>query len=609
VTSLWWGSVVRQPVASQAPRFRRSLPQKVDVPVPWANEELGRQLAEIAELLKLSGADRFRVRAYERARDAVNAAGEDLGALDIAALNELPGIGGSTAKKIVEFQRTGEIAMLSELREKVPAGLVTLVKVPGLGPKTARLLYDKLGVDSLPALRAALDDGRVRAVAGLGLKTEENLKASLARVDATATQRIPLADVIGVAEELLTRVRALAGVQSATLAGSFRRMRDTVRDLDLLVATDQPVDMLQAIAADPLVRTVEASGDTRMTLRTLRDLQVDVRAIPPASWGAALIYFTGSAAHNVRIRERALRRGATLSEYGLVTRDGGELLAAASEAEVYAALGLAWIPPTLREDRGEVDAAASGRLPDVVTTEALRGDLHGHSDWSGDGRAPISVMAAAAADAGLEYWAVTDHAEALAINGLTAAQFEERRIALAQLAAEVDVTLLDGAELNIGPDGELDYDDDVLAQFDWCVASVHTMLTRDADAQTARIIRAMRHPSVHAIGHLTGRKLGKRPGFEVHLDQILETALETGTALEVNASPRRLDLSDEVVRRAVDAGVTLTISSDAHMPSELDHLRFGVGYAQRGWAKVDDVLNCRDVEQIREFAERKRRDG
>jgi DNA polymerase (family 10) len=581
----------------------------VDVSVPWANEELGRQFAEIAELLKLSGADRFRVRAYERARDAVNAASVDLGALDIAELSELPGIGGSTAKKVVEFQRKGQIAMLDELRAKVPAGVVALVQVPGLGPKTARLLYEKLGVDSLPALRTALDEGQVRAVAGLGLKTEQNLRASLARVDATATQRIPLADVIGVAEELLTRVRALAGVQSATLAGSVRRMRDTIGDLDLLVATDEPVEVLQAIATDELVRAVEASGDTRMTLRTLRDLQVDVRAIAPSSWGAALIYFTGSAAHNVRIRERALRRGVMLNEYGLFARDGGELVAGVDEAEVYQALGLEWIPPTLREDRGEVDAAASGTLPNVVTTEALRGDLHGHSDWSGDGRASISVMAAAAAGAGLDYWAVTDHAEALAINGLTVAQFEDRRLALERLASDVDVTLLDGAELNIGPDGELDYDDDVLAQFEFCVASVHTMLTRDADAQTARIVRAMRHPSVHAIGHLTGRKLGKRPGFEVHLDQILEVALETGTALEVNGSPRRLDLSDDIVRRAIDAGVTLTISSDAHMPSELDNLRFGVGNAQRGWAKVDDVLNCRDVEQVREFVARKRRRG
>jgi DNA polymerase (family 10) len=579
--------------------------------VPWANEELGRQFAEIAELLKLSGADRFRVRAYERARDAVNTATVDLAALDLAELSALPGIGGSTARKIVEFQRGGQIGMLTELRAKVPPGLLALVQVPGLGPKTAQLLYDQLGVDSLPALREALQDGRVRGLAGLGRRTEENLRASLARVDATATQRTPLADVIGVAEELLARVRALEDVRSATLAGSIRRMRDTVKDLDLLATTDQPVAVLQAIAADELVREVVATGDTRLTVRTVRDLQVDVRVVEPSSWGAALIYFTGSKAHNVRIRERALRRGVTLNEYGLFARDGGERLAGADEAEVYRALGLAWIPPTLREDRGEVDAAASDALPDLVTTEALRGDLHGHSDWSGDGRASITVMAAAAVEAGLDYWAVTDHAEALAINGLTAAQFEERRGVLKRLAHEIDIPLLDGAELNIGPDGELDYDDEVLAQFDFCVASVHTALGRDADAQTARIVRAMHHPAVHAIGHLTGRKLGRRPGFDVHLDQILAVALETGTALEVNASPRRLDLSDDVVRRAIDAGVTLTISSDAHTPSELDHLRFGVGTAQRGWARIDDVLNCRDLAGVREFvaAKRARRGG
>ncbi|HSJ44646.1 MAG TPA: DNA polymerase/3'-5' exonuclease PolX [Euzebyales bacterium] len=575
--------------------------------MPWANEELGRQFGEIADLLKLSGADRFRVRAYERARDAVASAPVDLGELDATELAGIEGIGDSTARKIVEFQRDGEIGMLAELRRHVPPGLISLVQVPGLGPKTARILYEQLGVDSLDGLRDALSSGKVRGLKGLGAKTEKNLRAGLQRLDATLTERTPLADVIGVAEELMARARALPDVVDATLAGSVRRGRDTVRDLDLLVATERPAEVLAAIAADELVRDVVAHGDTKLTVISARELQVDVRAVDPAVWGAALIYFTGSKAHNVRIRERALRQGATLSEYGLVSRDDGRLLAGADEAGVYAALGLAWIPPTLREDRSEVTAAAEGTLPDVVTT--LRGDLHGHSDWSGDGRASIEQMATAAADGGLEYWAVTDHAEALAINGLTAAQFADRRAVLAGLAGSVGVTLLDGAELNIGVDGELDYDDDVLGLFDFCVASVHTALGRDADAQTARIITAMRNPSVHAIGHLTGRKIGRRPGFEVHFDQILEAALGTGTALEVNASPRRLDLSDDHVRRAVDAGVTLTISSDAHQPSELDYLRFGIATAQRGWARTADVLNCRDVDGVREFVARKRASG
>jgi DNA polymerase (family 10) len=575
--------------------------------MPWANEELARQLGEIADLLRLSGADRFRVRAYERARDAVGAARMDLGELDAAQLEAIDGIGASTARKIVEFQRGGEIEMLAELRREVPPGLIALVRVPGLGPKTARALHGQLGVSSLDGLREALASGSVRRLKGLGAKTEENLRAGLQRLDATLTERVPLADVIGVAEELLARARALPDVTDATLAGSIRRGRDTVGDVDLLVATERPVTALAALADDELVRDVVAHGDTKLTVLTARDLQVDVRAIDPAVWGAALIYFTGSKAHNVRIRERALRRGATLSEYGLFARDGDRFLAGADEAEVYAALGLAWIPPTLREDQGEVAAAADGTLPEVVTT--LRGDLHGHSDWSGDGRATISQMAAAAVDAGLDYWAVTDHAEALSINGLTAAQFADRRAVLADLAGSVGVHLLDGAELNIGLDGEVDYDDDVLEMFDFCVASVHTALGRDADAQTARIITAMRNPSVHAIGHLTGRKIGVRPGFDVHLDQILDAALETGTALEVNASPRRLDLADDHVRRAVDAGVTLTISSDAHQPSELDHLRFGIATAQRGWARPSDVLNCRDLDGVREFVARKRAGG
>jgi DNA polymerase (family 10) len=575
--------------------------------VPWANEELGRQFAEIAELLKLSGADRFRVRAYERARDAVASAPVDLGELDRTDLAAIDGVGDSTAAKIVEFQQQGEIGMLTELRDEVPPGIVELVRVPGLGPKTARTLHDMVGVSSLDELRSALSSGRLRGVKGLGPKTLQNLGVGLARLDATRTGRTPLADVVGVAEELLARARALPGVDRATLAGSVRRGRDTVRDIDLLVATSVPVDVLGAVATDSLVRDVEARGQTKLTLRTARDLQVDVRAVAPESWGAALIYFTGSKAHNVRIRERALRRGATLSEYGLFARDGDARLAGVDEAEVYDALGLSWIPPTMREDRGEVAAAADGALPDVVTR--LHGDLHGHSDWSGDGRASIAEMAAAAAAADLRYWAVTDHAEMLSINGLTAAQFADRRRALAAVAADVGVTLLDGAELNIGMDGELDYDDDVLAQFDFCVASVHTGMDRDADAQTERVIRAMRHPSVHAIGHLTGRKIGRRPGFDVHFDRILEAALETGTALEVNASPRRLDLADDHVRRAVDAGVTLTISSDAHHPGELDNLRFGIATAQRGWARASDVLNARDLDDLREFVARKRSHG
>jgi DNA polymerase (family 10) len=574
--------------------------------VSWSNEELGRQFAEIAELLKLSGADRFRVRAYERARDAVASAPVDLGQLDRAELATIDGVGDSTAAKIIEFQQQGEIAMLGELRAEVPAGIVELVRVPGLGPKTARTLHDDVGVSSLDELRTALSSGRLRGIKGLGPKSLENLRAGLARLDATFTERTPLADVVGVAEELLARARVLPGVEQATLAGSLRRGRDTVRDVDLLLATSTPADVLAAVAADPLVRDVEAQGGTKLTARTARDLQVDVRAVEPGSWGAALLYFTGSKAHNVRVRERALRHGATLSEYGLFARDGDERLAGTDEAGVYEALGLTWIPPTMREDRGEVRAAADGSLPDVVTR--LDGDLHGHSDWSGDGRASIAEMAAAAAAAGLRYWAVTDHAEMLSINGLTAAEFAERRRALAAVAADVDVTLLDGAELNIGLDGELDYDDDVLARFDFCVASVHTGLDRDADAQTERVIRAMRHPSVHAIGHLTGRKLGRRPGFDVHFDRILEAALETGTALEVNASPRRLDLADDLVRRAVDAGVTLTIASDAHHPGELDNLRFGIATAQRGWATASHVLNAQDLQAVREFVARKRAD-
>lgn len=575
----------------------------------WVNDELAHHFGQIADLLKLTGADRFRIRAYERARDAIGASTADLGALDPDQLAAIKGIGGSTAKKILEYRKTGTIAMLEELRAKVPPGLLELTRVPGLGPKTARQLHESLGVDSLAALERALEAGRIRTMPGAGEKTEANLRAALARMGAKDANRAPLADVIAVAEELCRRLRQQRSVLAAEVAGSVRRVQETIGDVDLLVATTDPASVMAAVRADDLVREVIAAGEARTSVRTVRDLQVDLRAVAPESWGAALIYFTGSKAHNVRIRERAVRRGLTLSEYGLFRRDGGERVAGRTEEEVYAALGLSWIPPTMRQDTGEVEAAADGRLPAVVTRDQLRGDLHGHSHWSGDGKATLDDMVRAAGERGLRYWSVTDHAAGLPLNGLSQDQFLARRGAIAALRAQFDIAVLDGVELNIDGAGGLDYDDEFLAAFDVCVASIHTLMDRDASAQTERMVTAMRHPSVHVIGHPTGRKIGIRPGYELQVDRVLEAALETGTALEVNASPRRLDLSGELVRRAVDAGVTLAISSDAHSIGDLDHLRFGIATAQRGWATAADILNCRDAGGLAEFVGAKRRGG
>lgn len=585
--------------------------------VTWSNDELNSLFAEIAALLRLDGADAFRVRAYERAAGAIAAARTDLGTVDPESLTDVRGIGDSTAAKILEYRRTGRIEMLDELRRRVPPGLAELVRVPGLGPKMARRLHDELGVHSLESLHEALESGAVSQLRGAGERTAQNLAAGLERLGAKDTDRIPAADVLRVAEELRSRLERVDGVRRVAWAGSLRRMTETVGDVDLLVATDEPGRVAEDLRDDeeaPPGRVI-ASGDAKTSMIVqatgpwaAKGLQVDVRTVPPGAWGAALVYFTGSAAHNVRLRERAVRAGMSLNEYGLYR--GQERVAGATEDEVYAALGLAPIPAPMREDTGEVEAAqlrdGGSALPRVVRLEDVRGDLHGHSDWSGDGRAGIEEMARAAADRGLLYWAVTDHAENLSINGVSREGLLRRREELRAVEERCGIRLLEGLELNIDADGGVDYDPEFLASFDFCVASVHSLFQRSDEEQTRRICIAMRDPAVHAIGHLTGRKIGQRPGYGIDVDRILETAVATGTALEVNAHPRRLDMSAELVRRAVDAGVRLTISTDAHRPADLDHLWCGVATAQRGWATAEDVLNTGDADDVLAFVAAKR---
>ncbi len=581
----------------------------------WANEDLRRQFAEIATLLQLSGADRFRVRAYERAADAIAAATVDLSSVPREELASIDGIGKSTAEKIAEHLDRGRIAMLTELREKVPPGLIELTRVPGLGPKTAVQIHDALGVDSIDALAKAIENEQLRSLPGLGPKTEENLREGIRRIGAKDTGRIPAADAIPVAEELCARLRELPQAEEVAYAGSLRRMRDTIGDIDVLVASREPQPVMEAFRTSALVKDVLVAGEKKTSILTVGDLQADLRVVEPEAWGAALVYFTGSKAHNIRIRERAVRRDLILNEYGLFRRvveeetgavSAGERLASRTEADVYAALGMMEVPPPMREDTGEVDAAVKGTLPAVVTVDDVRGDLHGHSDWSGDGKATLDAMVEAAQARGYSYWAVTDHAENLTINGISKEQMLARRAAIAELQDRMEMRILDGVELNIGIDGSLDYDRDFLLTFDFCVASVHTLMQRPEAEQTERIIQAMQHPAVHAVGHPTGRKIGVRPGYDIDLDAILEAARETGTALEINASPRRLDLSGDMVRRAVEAGVTLTISCDAHAIGDLASMRYGVATAQRGWATPRDVLNCRDLDGLLAFARAKR---
>ncbi|MBW3601599.1 MAG: DNA polymerase/3'-5' exonuclease PolX [Actinobacteria bacterium] len=573
----------------------------------WTNEDVSRQLAEIAALLRLRGEDPFKVRAYERAAGVIAATPVDLAELSPEEIARLKGIGRSSARRIDEYRRTGRIDMLERLRADVPAGVAELARVPGLGPKTARLLHAELGLSGLDDLRAALEQGRLRGLAGLGEKTEQNLRRALERMGAKDDDRVPAADALPVAEELCARLAALPAAGRVAYAGSLRRLRETVGDIDLLVASDQPAPVMAALRDDSLTVRVLAAGEKKTSVLTVRGLQADLRVVEPAAWGAALVYFTGSKAHNVRVRERAVRRGLTLNEYGLFDRVTGGRVAGRTEEEVYAALGMAFVPAPMREDAGEVQAAADGVLPDVVTAADVLGDLHGHTDWSGDGKASMQDMLGAARRRGDRYWAVTDHAENLVMNGLSRERMVAQRGAIERLRGGLSgLTVLHGAELNIGADGELDYDREFLLGFDFCVASVHTLMHRPREEQTRRIVAAMEHPAVNVIGHPVGRIIGRRPGYDIDVEVIVEAAARTGTALEVNASPRRLDLSGRMVRRAVEAGATVAISCDAHSLGDLGNRVYGVATAQRGWARAADVLNCRDVDGLRDFVAAKR---
>lgn len=578
----------------------------------WVNEDLSARLAEIAELLRLQGEDAFRVRAYERAAGTVGALQQDISTLSRSEIDGLKGIGASSAAKIREYLETGSIAMLEELRGQIPAGVLELTRVPGLGPKTAKLIHDELGVDGVGALSEAIAARRLRQLPGLGPKTEENLAAAIERMGAKDTDRLALADVVGLAEELCARLARVDGVLDTAMTGSLRRVRETIGDVDVLVASRDPATVHAALRESDLVVKVLAAGEKKTSVLTAPGLQADLRVVDPESWGAALVYFTGSKAHNVRIRERAVRRGLSLSEYGLFERDSehpetGRLVAARTEEEVYSALDLVWIPPPMREDTGEVEAAAAGTLPQVVTVADVRGDLHGHSDWSGDGKVALTELLDAAVARGHEYWAVTDHAENLTMNGLSRARMAAQRDEVARLQERYPgLTILHGAELNIDAEGGVDYDPDFLATFDFTVASIHTLFHRPAPEQTKRILQAMVNPFVNVIGHPTGRKVGLRPGYEFDLDEVVAAAADTGTALEINANPRRLDLPGEMVHRAVEAGAPLAISCDAHRVGELDNLRYGVATAQRGWATPADVVNCRGVSDLLGFVAAKR---
>jgi len=565
-------------------------------------------LAELAKLTALDEGSRqaFRVRAYENALHGIEGYQGELSGLSKQELVEIKGVGASTADKILEFHATGSVSKLESLRQKYPPAFVELTKIPGLGPKTLKLLRSELGVEDIDGLRNAIASEQLRELPGLGKTSEEKVAKAIDRLGLHGKdRRTPLVEALPLARSLAARLEGLASVEAAIPCGSIRRFSETVGDIDIVVATTDPAQVSKFVLSLAEVEEVIGSGDTKTSFLTREGMQVDVRTVLPDQVGSALLYFTGSKAHNIALRQRAIDRELLLSEYGLF--DGDEVVASLTEEEVYQALGMTFVPPPLREGSGEVEAAAADDLPALVERSQIRGDLHYHSDRSGDGRSTLEQMVEAALARGYEYVAFTDHGEDLAINGSSREIMLEHRDQIRELQERYpDIRLLFGCELNIGPDGGLDYDADFRLQFDYCVASIHSHFDLPQDQQTKRVLTALHDRSVNAIGHLTGRYIGRRPGVEMDIGVVLEALEVTGVALEINGALDRLDASAEVARQAMSNGVDVVIDTDSHHTSDLVRMDYGVSYAQRGWVTADRVINAKPVGEFMEWVTRRR---
>ncbi|MET9174893.1 DNA polymerase/3'-5' exonuclease PolX [Streptomyces misionensis] len=573
-----------------------------------ANDEVEALLREYADLIAITGGDAFKARAYEKAARAIGGYPADVAKLDEDGLREIPNVGRSIADKVAEYLRTGKMAVVEERRARIPAGVRELITIPTLGPKKALRLYEDLHISSVNELAAAIESDALADLKGFGEKTQDNIRHGIELLQ-RAGARVPLPLALDTAEEIVAALSSVSGCRRCAYAGSLRRMRETVGDLDVLVAARKSGPFMDALCELPGTAEVIARGAKKTSVRTGRGLQVDLRVLPPESWGAGLQYFTGSKAHNIRTRTIAVHRGLKLSEYGVFDAESEESVASRTEEEVYARLGLPWIEPTLREDRGEIEAALRGELPEVVTERDIRGDLHTHTDLT-DGLASLEAMVEAAAGRGYAYYAVTDHAPNLYMQRMTDEKILDQRARLRELDGKHRrMRLLHGTELNIGPDGEVDWPDEFLAGFDLCVASLHSHFDLGRAAMTRRLVRACENPYVNVLGHPTTRLIGRRPGVDADWDEVFAVCARTGTALEVNAQPDRLDLCDEDILRARAHGVRFAVNTDAHSVPHLAQLRYGIGTAQRGWLTPDDVINTWPLTRLRRFLRKGGRRG
>jgi DNA polymerase (family 10) len=562
------------------------------------NQEIARIFNEMANYLELKNDNIFRVRAYRRAALNVEGLTHSLGEMSEEELLELPGIGKDLAAKIAEYIKTGKVAAHEELRQEIPPVVLEIEAIPGVGPKTAIMLYDKLKIKSLEELGSLASKHKLSGLPGIKAKTEENILKGLAMLK-KGLERQPLGKVLPIAQDIVDQLRKKAPLTRIDIAGSLRRWKDTIKDIDILALSDEPKKVMEVFVKLPDVRDVLMQGPTKSSVITKDNLQVDLRVVDRESYGAALAYFTGSKEHNVRLREMAVKKGLTINEYGIFRVRDNKKLGGEHEEDAYKILGLQYVPPEMREDRGEIEAALEGRLPVLVTQQDIRGDLHVHSQWS-DGGHTFEQLVEAARGHGYSYLALTDHSHSLGIaRGLTV----ERLMAQKKLIDALNKTLKDfrilqGIEVNILSDGSLDLPDDALKMLDVVVASIHTGFKQDKEQLTARIVAAMKNPYVSILAHPTGRLIGERDAYEVDMDEVLKAAKKTGTAVEINSYPLRLDLSDLYARKAKELGVPVVISTDAHVTEQFNFMNYGVSIARRSWLEKGDVLNTFGVNQL-----------
>jgi DNA polymerase (family 10) len=559
-----------------------------------SNRDIARVFTDIATLLQARGDTIFKTRAYSRAADTIDNLQFELAdaADDEDRLRAIPGFGDAIVSKVQELVRTGRLEFFEKLKAEMPAGILELTQVPGIGPKTAMRAAEDLGIHSREQLAASIESGQFEQLPRMGKKAAQNILRHL-NTRMSQGERIAIGTALPEAERVMAALQAACpGIRNLTYAGSLRRHRETIGDVDMLCSADDPGAVMDAFSSLTAVRNIMAKGETKSMVVLDSGLQVDLRVVPDAAFAATLLYFTGSKEHGIRLRDRAINRGLSLNEYGATDTATGKTETFTSEEQIYQRLGLPYIPPELREDSGELAAAERGELPQLITLADVRGDLHSHTDWT-DGRASMEDMANAAKDAGFEYLAVTDHSKSATVaNGLSVERLAEHNEAVRVLDKKLDgIHLLTGTEMDILIDGKMDYPDDALAELDIVLGSIHSYMDQDRATMTARIITAMQNENLDIIAHLTTRLIGKRAPVELDFDAICKAAVETGTVLEINASTQRLDLKDLHIRRAMDLGVIFSIGTDSHRMHQFVDARYGVGMARRGWCTPQRVIN------------------